>query len=281
MPFNTTHGEPFACTAIHRTAVAGTELIPIFPSPYPLPTTKLTPSYPTVGRDKLLRTLQYFSRFYAWYLYRTNKPQSAIDPYNAVKKQFGTTRKIMRFGKFVEHLKAASVALDNKSPIDPVLRYLAVGRQLGYAGYLTLDAITVIDAVGYRKLESAKRISESAYRSWGAGLLCSALAGIYTLFRLQEREKTLNRKEGEGAVEVKKIAKYASCFLVSRLLGYLDADLFPRERSAAQIQLISDLCDLCVPAAALGFAQLDDGFVGLAGTASSLIGVWSQWRKTA
>jgi hypothetical protein len=38
---------------------------------------------------------------------------------------------------------------------------------------------------------------------------------------------------------------------------------------------------LTVPASALGFAQLDDGLVGLAGTVSSLIGVWSQWRKTA
>ncbi|KAJ5662042.1 Peroxisomal biogenesis factor 11 [Penicillium maclennaniae] len=214
----------------------------------------------TVGRDKLLRTLQYFSRFYAWYLYRTNRPQSEIDPYNAVKKQFGTTRKIMRIGKFLEHLKAASVALDNKSIVDPVLRYLAVGRQLGYAGYLTLDAVTVVDAIGFRKLESAKRLQESAYRAWGAGLLCSALAGLYTLFRLQEKEKTVDRKEGEGVVEAKKIEK---------------------ERAAARIQLLSDLCDLTAPVSALGLVALDDGLVGIAGTVSSLIGVWSQWRKTA
>jgi hypothetical protein len=214
----------------------------------------------TVGRDKLLRTIQYFSRFYAWYLYRTNQPQSAIEPYNAVKKQFGTTRKILRIGKFAEHLKAASVALDNKAPVDPVLRYLAVGRQLGYAGYLSLDMVTVVDAIGYRKLASVKRLQESAYRSWAAGLACSVAAGLYTLFRLQEQEKTVDRKEGEGVVEAKKIEK---------------------ERAAAQIQLISDLCDLTVPASALGLAQLDDGLVGLAGTVSSLIGVWSQWRKTA
>ncbi|OQE26343.1 hypothetical protein PENSTE_c005G10250 [Penicillium steckii] len=214
----------------------------------------------TVGRDKLLRTLQYFSRFYAWYLYRTNRPQSAIDPYNAVKKQFSTTRKIMRIGKFAEHLKAASVALDNKSPVDPALRYLAVGRQLGYAGYLSLDAVTVVDAIGYRKLESVKKLQEYAYRSWGAGLLCSAIAGIYTLYTLHEKEKTIDRKEGEGVVEAKKIEK---------------------ERAAARIQLISDLFDLTIPATAVGVANFDDGIVGLAGTVSSLIGTWSQWRKTA
>ncbi|OQD95916.1 hypothetical protein PENSOL_c018G06946 [Penicillium solitum] len=214
----------------------------------------------TVGRDKLLRTIQYFSRFYAWYLYRTNKPHSAIDPYNAVKKQFGTTRKIMRIGKFLEHLKAAAVAFDNKSPVDPVLRYLAIGRQLGYAGYLTLDAITVIDVIGIRKLSSAKQLQQSAYRSWAAGLIFSTVAGVYTLVRLQEKEKTIDRKEGEGVVEAKKIEK---------------------ERSAARIQLLSDVCDLAAPLTAVGVLNLDDGLVGITGTISSLIGVWSQWRKTA
>lgn len=226
-----------------------------------------------------MRTLQYFSRFYAWYLYRTNRPQSAIDPYNAIKKQFGTTRKILRIGKFVEHLKAAALAADNKSPIDPVLRYLAIGRQLGYAGYLTLDTITVVDVIGVKKLAAAKRLQESAYRFWMAGLACSAIAGVYTLWRLQEKEKTLDRKEGEGVVEAKKLEKYV---IGPQPLfdnhGILTA---ARERAAARIQLISDLCDLTVPISALGLASLDDGIVGIAGTISSLIGVWAQWRKTA
>jgi len=54
-----------------------------------------------------------------------------------------------------------------------------------------------------------------------------------------------------------------------------------RERAAARIQLVSDVCDLTVPIAALGYANLDDGIVGIAGTISSLIGVWSAWKKTA
>lgn len=161
----------------------------------------------TVGRDKLLRTLQYFSRFYAWYLLRTNRPQSAIAPFNAIKKQFSTTRKVMRIGKFVEHLKAAAIAADNKAPVDPFLRYLAIGRQLGYAGYLTCDAIGVIDTIGIKKLSYAPKLSQHAARCWMAGLLCSAISGLYSLWRLQEKEKTLDRKEGEGVVESKKIQK--------------------------------------------------------------------------
>ena len=54
-----------------------------------------------------------------------------------------------------------------------------------------------------------------------------------------------------------------------------------RERAATNLQLLSDVCDLTIPTAALGYLDLDDGIVGLAGTASSLIGVWSTWKKTA
>jgi Peroxisomal biogenesis factor 11 (PEX11). len=165
--------------------------------------------------------------------------------------------------------------------VDPVLRYLAVGRQLGYAGYLTLDTVSVIDIIGFRKLESAKRLQESAYRAWGAGLLCSALAGLYTLFRLQEKEKSVDRKEGEGVVEAKKIEKYVLTSTIYLLYWNPNTNPFHRERAAARIQLVSDLCDMTIPASAIGIVALDDGLVGIAGTVSSLIGIWSQWRKTA
>lgn len=54
-----------------------------------------------------------------------------------------------------------------------------------------------------------------------------------------------------------------------------------RERDATRIQLLSDGCDLMIPGSALGWAELDDGLVGLAGTVSSLIGVMTTWNKTA
>jgi hypothetical protein len=164
----------------------------------------------TVGRDKLLRTIQYFSRFLAWYLLRTNYPTRSIAPFEAIKKQFGLTRKLLRVGKNVEHFKAAAVALDAKTgPAgqDPVIKYLTVGRQLGYAMYLSLDMLTVPDAAGIRKNGLAKKLQPHAYRAWLAGLMCSAIKGVYSLYQLKALEKSVNKKDAEGVVEGKKIEK--------------------------------------------------------------------------
>lgn len=213
----------------------------------------------TVGRDKILRTLQYFSRFYAWYLFRTNATPKEIAPFDAIKKQFGLARKLMRVGKNVEHFKAAAVAADWNGG-DPIVKYLAVGRQLGYAGYLTFDALTYLDAAGIRPNESAKRLGREAYKFWLAGLVCSALSGTYSLYQLRLKTSKIDKANVEGVVEKKKIEK---------------------EQAALNLQLISDLCDLTVPGSALGYVNLDDGLVGIAGTVSSLIGVYSTWKKTA
>jgi peroxin-11B len=161
----------------------------------------------TVGRDKLLRTLQYFSRFYAWYLFRTNGTPGEIAPFDAIKKQFGLTRKILRIGKNVEHFKAAAIAADSKG-LDPVVKYCAVGRQLGYAGYLTFDAATVLDAAGIRKSAAAKRLQKEAYKCWMVGLLFSVVSSSYTLWNLRAQQKRVDKKDGEGVVASKRIEKY-------------------------------------------------------------------------
>ncbi|KAJ4192561.1 Hypothetical protein NCS54_00302400 [Fusarium falciforme] len=214
----------------------------------------------TLGRDKLMRVLQYFARFYAWYLLRTNGTPDKIAPWNTLKKQFGLMRKVFRAGKFVEHFKAAATASDAKT-MDPVLRYTSVGRQLGYAGYLTCDAATIPDAVGFRKWDHAKRFQKEAYRFWAIGIMFSIVGQLYTLRQLSVRASKVDLKEGEGVVESKTISI---------------------ERAAAKKQLFCDLCDICVPVSALGWVGfLDDGIVGLTGTLSSLIGVYGQWKKTA
>lgn len=150
-----------------------------------------------------------------------------------------------------------------------------------------------LDAAGIRKSANAKRMQREAYKAWFVGLTFNVVAGLYTLFQLRQREQGVDKNDGEGVVESKKLARYAFCGGAGRPVvglrltagagdddGYR-ADNERRERTATNIQLISDLCDLTVPSSALDYVNLDDGIVGLAGTVSSLLGVWSQWKKTA
>ncbi len=113
----------------------------------------------------------------------------------------------MRVGKNIEHFKAAAVAADSKT-LDPVAKYCAVGRQLGYAGYLTFDAVTYLDAAGIRKSPATQRLQREAYRCWMIGLLFSTVSGAYSLYNLRQQAAKLNKEDGEGVVASKRIEKY-------------------------------------------------------------------------
>ena len=122
------------------------------------------------------------------------------------------TRKILRVGKFVEHFKAASELYDARAKVranggDEVLQYLQVIRQIGYGFYLTFDMLTVPDAAGIKKSASAKKLQQHAYKAWLVGLIASAVAGIYANYRLTQKAKLIDEKDGEGKVEAKKIER--------------------------------------------------------------------------
>jgi hypothetical protein len=154
-----------------------------------------------------------------------------------VKGNLGIVRKALRVGKNIEHFKAAAIALE--SPLtkvfslklqrliwkvtfvpanasEDVLRYLAVGRQLGYGGYLTLDILTYVSppptkvdkklhAAGIKSFSQIKRIQRVAFQFWLAGLVCNIVAGSYTLSTIS------NKKSGEKTAEdYKREARYIS-----------------------------------------------------------------------
>jgi peroxin-11B len=195
-----------------------------------------------------------------------------------LKTQFGLTRKVLRIGKFIEHFRAASEIYDASQKSrngDKVTHYLQLLRQFGYGGYMLFDSMTVLDALGVKKFESAKRIQQEAYRFWLTGLLASTIAGLYTTYTLRQRTKSIDEKDAEGKVEGVKLARYGPILYTQE-----QADSY-RQQKVINVQLVSDLCDLTVPSTGLGYVDLDDGLIGLAGTVSSLLGVWGAWQKTA
>ena len=234
-----------------------------------------------MGRDKALRLVQYLSRFLAWYTLRTNSPQTTVVQWAKLKANLGLVRKAMRIGKFVEHFRAAANAYDAKT-LDPVIRFCTTGRQLGYGAYMLTDTLTYLDASGVRPSAMAKRMQVQAYKAWMTGLCFSVLNGVYTIYKSKSEEAAQTDKAvaAEKTVEVKKLQRYVFDSSISSWWKPSLLTLYS-ERNAAQTQLVSDLCDLFIPVSALGYINVDDGVVGLAGAVSSLIGLMAQWNKTA
>ncbi|CCX12522.1 peroxisomal biogenesis factor 11 [Pyronema domesticum] len=215
----------------------------------------------TVGRDKALRLLQYLARFLSWYFLRKGYDASTIAPWDAMKKNFGSVRKAMRIGKNIEHMKAATVALENKS-LPPLSRYLIAARQFSYFGYLTLDTLGFLSTTKIVPLSAPNtaRVVKESQRLWLAGIMFSLFHSALALQSLKEKEQKVVKTEAEGRLASEKLIK---------------------ERKAVLQQVVMDGCDILIPATGLGLVKVDEGIVGLAGVVSSWLGLTAQWSKTA
>ncbi|KAK9453746.1 peroxisomal biogenesis factor 11 [Dipodascopsis uninucleata] len=213
----------------------------------------------TVGRDKLMRFIQYFARFYAAYLAR--KGVSAKDDsikWKLIMSQFAYARKLLRLGKPLQHLKAAAVAYDNKTA-DAILRYTAIGRQLSYAVYLTMDMILVGQNTKIITLKNPQLIQKSYYRFWLAGITFSLVSSVYKHVALSQREASLAIASEKDVSAIKKVRQ---------------------EKRSNLNQLTLDVLDSSIPISALALLPVDDGVVGLNGMISSFMGILTQWSTT-
>ncbi|KAF9573836.1 Peroxisomal membrane protein PMP27 [Mortierella alpina] len=213
----------------------------------------------TVGRDKLYRAVQYFSRFLAWYLLQQGYSKETVLRFNNLKKTLALSRK----RKPIEHVEQAVVATAVK---DEFLRFCAVGKQLSYAGYLSYDALIFLDGAGAFKFKNIKRYTELANKFWLAGITFSFLSGLYKTRQIQIRRSSAVRGIKHHGESEK---SYARTELKS----------LTREQHSVTKQLVQDGLDILIPSTGLGYLSLDDGAVGLIGTVTSIMGAQSQWAK--
>lgn len=95
----------------------------------------------TVGREKLCRFVQYFARFYAFYLFRQGAPKETIQRWVDLKTHLGNGRKFFRLLKPVEF---AQTGVKSLSIRDEVLRYTAVAKQIGMAFYYLTEVFVLV-----------------------------------------------------------------------------------------------------------------------------------------
>ncbi|KAG6888977.1 hypothetical protein C0995_004616 [Termitomyces sp. Mi166 len=240
----------------------------------------------TVGRDKTYRAVQYFARFFAWYLVNEGRKLDAAR-WNALKSHLGTARKLMRLGKPIEHLQSALRASLASGPA--VEQILSIGRQLGYFGYLCYDALIWANTVKFINFdpESAKRFSKRSSQLWLAGILFSLANGVlkvpyffvhttqcvdrpydpFKAIRLARESRKLQAGNSYGEKDVS-----AENQREARLSSVKAA------QKAARRQFIVDSLDVWIPATGAGVANLNDGTLGILGLITSLLGAQAQWK---
>ncbi|KAK7694499.1 hypothetical protein QCA50_001685 [Cerrena zonata] len=216
----------------------------------------------TLGRDKLYRAIQYFARFFAWFLLnRDYKIQAAR--WNALKSHLALGRKLMRLGKPMEHLQAALRAV--QTPADAGEQLTTIGRQVGYFGYLTYDAIVWANAIKFFNLKpsTAEKANRIANRFWLIGILFSITHGFIKAGRLANEAKQLTGSQvWEKGPQVDRDAQ----------LNALNA-----QRNGVRQQFVIDILDVWIPATNIGLVNFNDGVLGIFGFITSVLALRQQW----
>ncbi|KAG8905620.1 Peroxisomal membrane protein PMP27 [Tulasnella sp. 403] len=218
----------------------------------------------TVGRDKTYRGIQYFARFYAWYCLRRGYLDQAAR-WNALKAALALGRKMLRLFKPVEHVQHAFDAMDKSHPT-VLEKCSTVGRQIGYAGYLTFDAFVWANAIRFIRLtpETSVRVNRISQKFWLAGILFSIVNGLIKLNRHVSSMKDLKKVSRSEKRDIP----------VDSVEQYRDLN---SKYSAIRFQLILDMLDIWLPASNLGYVWINDGVAGIIGVITSSMGFHLQW----
>eukprot|EP00158_Paraphelidium_tribonemae_P007505 Partr_v1_DN28272_c3_g1_i1_m76484 putative peroxisomal biogenesis factor 11 len=216
----------------------------------------------TVGRDKLYRLVQYFSKWLSHHMQQQGRPKEDYERWLRLSNAVGLGRKLFRVGKPIDFMGSILKSLSLK---DDIIRYCAIGRSTCLAGWLTIDTVQWLNAFGVVKLENIQWYNKNAARCWLAGLLFAVMADTYRLRNNMQRIDSLH-KFG--------MQKFDNDLSMKR-----EADSLQAEQSKIVLELFQDSLDLIIPASILELVPVSQGVVGMAGTITSFIGCRNAWPK--
>ncbi|KAG2732871.1 hypothetical protein G9P44_003861 [Scheffersomyces stipitis] len=212
----------------------------------------------TPKREKSFRLLAYLSRFLAYYAYRKGYSAETISLFKDLKSHFTFIRKGLRFFKPINHLQTAAKTYDNKL-LDPVLQATTVIRNLGYAGYLTLDTVVWFKLLGLIDKKNYPNVGKWASRFWFIGLVAGIVNSLHiikSLVHFSEDESNEKISAENQAAREKKLY-------------------------TAKRKLVWDLLDAFICLNTLDVLHFTEGDIGLAGIITSVMGLKDLWAATA
>ncbi|KAI8143254.1 peroxisomal biogenesis factor 11 [Fennellomyces sp. T-0311] len=217
----------------------------------------------TTGREKLCRFVQYFARFYAFYLYRKGAPKAMIERWADLKQHIGNGRKFFRLFKPIEFVQTAAHSMASQ---DEILRLTAVVKHLGNALYYSSEVFVLTTAVGFYKPANIEKITRFGQRCWFISLFASIMSTLYKFRLLNLKSMVIEKNKRQ-------------------LNGKKDPELNLQEKqlikdvNANSYLLLQDCVDIIIPSGNLGWLPVDEGVIGIAGVITSLMAMNTQWQK--
>lgn len=211
----------------------------------------------TTVRDKLLRLVQYFSRFLSYYCYRKGYSVAVVEQLKALTTHLSLARKAFRVGKPLNAFKALVFEFGNQTA-PSVLHIASILRNLGSGTFLTLDTLIFLNVTGAYKFKpgTAKLISDTANKFWLLSILANIGEAAYRYHVETHRIRVLQADEKASTVEIRKAGA---------------------QRYQSARMLVSNLLDSIIPMTALSIIDADEGLVGLAGTITAYLGLKDLW----
>ncbi|ORY34047.1 peroxisomal biogenesis factor 11 [Naematelia encephala] len=234
----------------------------------------------TIGRDKIYRLIQYLARLIAWSYLRRGAVEAA-DRWDGLKNGLANGRRIMRIFRPAEFMQAAvrlsARPITSLSGPGQLAHVAQIGRQLGYAGFLTTDTLVWLGSIRFLRYDKQKisRVQNISMRFWLAGLFLSLVSSSASLVKLRADSRRFalslemarrEEKTPEDRVREEEDRREKGRGLLA-------------QRQQLLSQLIMDSLDIWIPATNLGYAHLNDGVLGLIGATTSYMGLQTQWIK--
>lgn len=164
----------------------------------------------TTGREKLCRLVQYFSRFYAFYLYRSGAPKDVVQRWSDLKQHIGNARKFFRLFKQLEFAQTGIKSLALK---DEVLRITGAAKQFAMFFYYCSEALVLVtytsilsdqrhlliftllqaNTVNFYKISNAKQVQQFGFKCWFTALAFSIASSLYKYRALGIRKHMLEK----------------------------------------------------------------------------------------
>jgi len=207
------------------------------------------------GRDKVVRTIQYGSRFLTWYLAK-HSYSDASKKFVGLENASSMARKLFRLAKSIAHFQTALKTVSEEN--DVLVKITVVIQQLSLGLWLLYDHVIWAGKLNLIKSDRMPTYTRRANIFW---LIAMLMGIVKSLYLAQQNQMAISAQLSSKSDAVASLRK---------------------KHTEIMLEFFRNLFDVPIPLTALNQsvgALIPSGIVGLFGTGTSLIGIYQAWTK--